>query len=242
MATRRARSASPPTTCTPASGPTAATIRIAWRRSSPSSTPTSSRCRSSPIRPASRWKRARPVVLTTLDSYECALGPTRQNVTQCFGNALFTRHPHRRGPSHRPVDGARGSRAARWRRRSTSAARWCTCSRRTWGFAFTNGDFRCGRSWTISTRCATRCSSSSATSTTGCRDARSSHVLDHRLGRPPRPASFPVSWPIVALDRIWVHPDARPAPDLPACDARRTRRIGSLSCRRGDRLSYYVTV
>ena len=34
-----------------------------------------------------------PVVLTTLDSYTCALGPTRQNITQCFGNALFTRHP-----------------------------------------------------------------------------------------------------------------------------------------------------
>jgi endonuclease/exonuclease/phosphatase family metal-dependent hydrolase len=34
-----------------------------------------------------------PVTLTTLDSYTCALGPTRQNVTQCFGNALFTRHP-----------------------------------------------------------------------------------------------------------------------------------------------------
>jgi endonuclease/exonuclease/phosphatase family metal-dependent hydrolase len=32
------------------------------------------------------------------------------------------------------------------------------------------------------------------------------HVLDHRLGQPPRPASFPVFWPVVALDRIWVHP------------------------------------
>ena len=32
------------------------------------------------------------------------------------------------------------------------------------------------------------------------------HVLDRRLGRPPRPASFPVFWPIVSLDRIWVHP------------------------------------
>ena len=32
------------------------------------------------------------------------------------------------------------------------------------------------------------------------------HVLDRRLGRPPRPASFPVFWPVVALDRIWVHP------------------------------------
>jgi endonuclease/exonuclease/phosphatase family metal-dependent hydrolase len=32
------------------------------------------------------------------------------------------------------------------------------------------------------------------------------HVLDHRLGRQPRPASFPVAWPVAALDRIWVHP------------------------------------
>src|SRR6185503_2400827 len=32
------------------------------------------------------------------------------------------------------------------------------------------------------------------------------HVLDRRLGHPPRPASFPVFWPLVALDRIWVHP------------------------------------
>jgi phospholipase D1/2 len=32
------------------------------------------------------------------------------------------------------------------------------------------------------------------------------HVLDDRLGQPPRPASFPVYWPIVALDRIWVNP------------------------------------
>ncbi|MEX2270641.1 MAG: hypothetical protein WD690_04190 [Vicinamibacterales bacterium] len=31
-------------------------------------------------------------------------------------------------------------------------------------------------------------------------------VLDDRLGKPPRPASFPVQWPIVPLDRIWVHP------------------------------------
>ena len=38
-----------------------------------------------------------PVVLTALDRYECALGPTRertrQTVTECFGNALLTRHP-----------------------------------------------------------------------------------------------------------------------------------------------------
>ncbi|HEV8201851.1 MAG TPA: endonuclease/exonuclease/phosphatase family protein, partial [Candidatus Polarisedimenticolia bacterium] len=36
-----------------------------------------------------------PAVLTTLDRYTCALGPTRSTVTECFGNALFTRHPIR---------------------------------------------------------------------------------------------------------------------------------------------------
>jgi endonuclease/exonuclease/phosphatase family metal-dependent hydrolase len=32
------------------------------------------------------------------------------------------------------------------------------------------------------------------------------HVLDRRLGRPPRPASFPVVRPVLPLDRVWVHP------------------------------------
>jgi endonuclease/exonuclease/phosphatase family metal-dependent hydrolase len=32
------------------------------------------------------------------------------------------------------------------------------------------------------------------------------HVLDQRLGKPARPASFPAYRPIVPLDRIWVHP------------------------------------
>ena len=34
-----------------------------------------------------------PVVLTTLDQYQCALGPTRRNDRHCFGNVLLTRHP-----------------------------------------------------------------------------------------------------------------------------------------------------
>jgi endonuclease/exonuclease/phosphatase family metal-dependent hydrolase len=31
-------------------------------------------------------------------------------------------------------------------------------------------------------------------------------VLDRRLGRSPRPKSFPAGRPLVALDRIWVRP------------------------------------
>ena len=36
-----------------------------------------------------------PVVLTSLDGYQCALGPTRQTTRHCFGNVLLTRHPIR---------------------------------------------------------------------------------------------------------------------------------------------------
>src|SRR6185503_4359347 len=36
-----------------------------------------------------------PVVLTSLDGYQCALGPTRRNTVHCFGNVLLTRHPIR---------------------------------------------------------------------------------------------------------------------------------------------------
>ena len=49
------------------------------------------------------------------------------------------------------------------------------------------------------------------------------HVLDRRLGRQPRPASFPVpgqSWP---LDRIWIHPTGRCGGSL----LTRRRRPGS---------------
>jgi endonuclease/exonuclease/phosphatase family metal-dependent hydrolase len=34
-----------------------------------------------------------PVELVALDGYACALGPTREIATRCFGNALLTRHP-----------------------------------------------------------------------------------------------------------------------------------------------------
>ncbi len=61
-----------------------------------------------------------------------------------------------------------GNRAGRWRRRLMSAACSCTCSRHTLAFVFTNADFRCGRSWTISIRSEIPSSWCLATSMTGC--------------------------------------------------------------------------
>lgn len=147
-----------------------------------------------------------PVVLTMLDSYVCALGPTRQTRKQeCFGNALFTRHPivdvHRIDLSIERRE-PRGALAAtvkvgetlvhvlaahlglrlRERRFQVRQILEYLDSVRN-AFFVVLGDFN---DWLPGRSVV--------------------HVLDHRLGKPPRPASFPARRPIVALDRIWVHP------------------------------------
>jgi endonuclease/exonuclease/phosphatase family metal-dependent hydrolase len=146
-----------------------------------------------------------PVVLTTLDRYQCALGPTRQSLTQCFGNALFTRHPivevHRIDLSMERRE-PRGALAAtvdvggamihvlaahlglRVRERLFQVRQILDYLDSVLNsLSVVLGDFNDrlpGRSVV--------------------------HVLDSRLGQPPRPASFPAFWPLMALDRIWVHP------------------------------------
>jgi endonuclease/exonuclease/phosphatase family metal-dependent hydrolase len=148
-----------------------------------------------------------PVVLTTLDRYECALGPTRQNTTLCFGNALLTRHPllevHRidlsterrepRGALAATID-VRGTRVhvlaahlgLRLRERRFQVLqilRYLDTVRDS--MLVVLGDFN---DWLPGRSVV--------------------HVLDRRLGRTPRPPSFPSSLPVVPLDRIWVRPIA----------------------------------
>jgi endonuclease/exonuclease/phosphatase family metal-dependent hydrolase len=147
-----------------------------------------------------------PVVLTTLDRYECALGPTRQTLKEeWFGNALLTRHPivevhrldlsiERREPRGAvaatiDVDGTPlhvlaahlGLRIPERRFQVRQILDYLDSVRNT--FFVVLGDFN---DWLPGRSVV--------------------HVLDRRLGRPPRPGSFPVFWPIVPLDRIWVHP------------------------------------
>jgi endonuclease/exonuclease/phosphatase family metal-dependent hydrolase len=146
-----------------------------------------------------------PVVLTALVEYECVLGPARKTVTQCFGNALLSRHPvvevHR-------IDLSVGRREPRGALAATVdvggiplriLAVHLGLSLRERRFQVRQivdyldslhgapcvvlGDFN---DWLPGYSVV--------------------HVLDRRLGRPPCPLSFPVSWPIVPLDRIWVHP------------------------------------
>ena len=85
-----------------------------------------------------------PVVFTALDRYQCALGPTRQTVTQCFGNALFTRHPIR--DVHR-LDLSIERREPRAALVATVevGVRQCTYSRPISGCASGSGGFKYGK-------------------------------------------------------------------------------------------------
>lgn len=147
-----------------------------------------------------------PVGLTMLDRYECALGPTRQTRKQeCFGNALFTRHPivevHRidlsmekrepRGALAATVEvggtlvhvlaAHLGLRVRERRFQVRQILKYLDSVRHT--FFVVLGDFN---DWLPGRSVV--------------------HVLDDRLGQQTRLASFPASCPIVPLDRIWVHP------------------------------------
>jgi endonuclease/exonuclease/phosphatase family metal-dependent hydrolase len=146
-----------------------------------------------------------PVVLTTLDGYECALGPTRASKTTCFGNALLLRHPivevHRIDLSMERRE-PRGALAAtlnvggielhvlaahlglkvnerRFQVRQILDYLESVKNEQLVVLGDFN-DFFPGRSVV--------------------------HVLDEMLGRPPRVPSFPVSRPFLSLDRIWVRP------------------------------------
>lgn len=146
-----------------------------------------------------------PVTLTLADSYECVLGPTREHGNGHFGNALFTRHRiidvHRfdlsmerrepRGAIAATID-VRGSivhvlaahlglRVHERRFQVSQILEYLDSVRHT--LVVVLGDFN---DWLPGRSVV--------------------HVLDERLGKPPRPASFPVQWPIVPLDRIWVNP------------------------------------
>jgi endonuclease/exonuclease/phosphatase family metal-dependent hydrolase len=150
----------------------------------------------------------RPVGLATLGQYECALGPTRETTGLCFGNALLTRHPivevHRidlsmeqrepRGALAATIDvGGRplhvlaahlGLRVRERRFQVRRILEYLESVQRTLFVVL--GDFN---DWLPGRSVV--------------------HVLDERLGRPPRPRSFPGTWPLMPLDRIWVHPGAR---------------------------------
>lgn len=150
-----------------------------------------------------------PVVLPVLSGYECALGPThrRRNNDQ-FGNVVLTRFPIRdlsridlsekrrepRGALHVVLDaggvelhvvathlGLHPSERRVQIERIVKHARAMSD-----GFFAILGDFN---DW-LPGRSLVR-------------------VLDDTVGSPGSPRSFPSRWPVLALDRVWVHPRDR---------------------------------
>jgi endonuclease/exonuclease/phosphatase family metal-dependent hydrolase len=150
-----------------------------------------------------------PVVFAAMDRYECALGPTRQRTRQaaaeCFGNALFTRHPivevHRIDLSMERRE-PRGALAATIDAHGAPLHILATHL----GLRVHERRFQVRQilNYLDSVRDSTVVVLGDFNDWLPGRSA--AHVLDRRLGRPPRPATFPVAWPLVALDRVWVEP------------------------------------
>jgi endonuclease/exonuclease/phosphatase family metal-dependent hydrolase len=147
-----------------------------------------------------------PVELVALDDrYQCALGPTRQVATRCFGNAVLARHPivdvhridlsvDRREPRGAlattiDVDGTPvhllaahlGLRVAERRFQVRQLLSYLDSVRHS--LVVVLGDFN---DWLPGRSAA--------------------HVLDRRMGASKRLRSFPSSRPVLPLDRIWIHP------------------------------------
>lgn len=146
-----------------------------------------------------------PVVLTSLDHYQCVLGPARRTPSHYFGNALLTRHPllevHRidlsiarrepraalaatvevGGHAVHVLVAHLGLRVSERRFQVRQILEYLDSVEHTRLVVL--GDFN---DWMPGRTVA--------------------DVLDERLGRFPRPKSFPSYRPLVALDRVWVQP------------------------------------
>lgn len=156
-----------------------------------------------------------PVELVTLDSYQCALGPTREIgsreiakrriETRCFGNALLTRHPivdvqrldlsmDRREP--------RGALATTVDVGGTHVHVLATHL----GLKVTERRFQVRQllSYLDSVRHSVVVVLGDFNDWLPGRSAV--HVLDHRMGPSKSLRSFPSSRPILSLDRIWIQP------------------------------------
>jgi endonuclease/exonuclease/phosphatase family metal-dependent hydrolase len=146
-----------------------------------------------------------PVELVALDGYQCALGPTRQVATRCFGNALLTRHPivevHRLDLS---LDGRepRGAIAATVDVGGTPVHVLATHL----GLRVRERRFQVQQllAYLDSVRHSLVVVLGDINDWLPIRSV--AHVLDRRLGPAPRLRSFPSARPLLSLDRIWIHP------------------------------------
>lgn len=146
-----------------------------------------------------------PVGLADLENYQCALGPARRGQTHCFGNVLLT--PHHIGEVHR-IDLS----IARREPRSALAATIVIRGVQLHVLAAHLGLRLAERRFQVK-QILDYLRSVRGTLVAVLGDfndwlpGRSVvHILDNHLGLAPKPSSFPVIRPFLALDRIWVNP------------------------------------
>jgi endonuclease/exonuclease/phosphatase family metal-dependent hydrolase len=149
-----------------------------------------------------------PMVLSALEDYQCALGPTRTRSAHCFGNVLLSRHPIR---EVRRLDLSRRRREPRGALVATVDVRGQELHVLTTHLGLHLGERRTQVERIL--QYVEELRSEFLVILGDFNDwlpGRSLvHALDDRLGAAPRPRSFPAGRPLLALDRIWVHP--RPA-------------------------------
>lgn len=145
--------------------------------------------------------------LAALDGYECALGPTLERRSNRFGNLLLTRHPIRELQRINLSMDRREPRGAlavtidvggtelhvlathlglKLRERELQVRKILEhVEAQTTGLLAVMGDFN---DWLPGRSVV--------------------HVLEAKFGASPSPCTFPVFWPLLPLDRIWVQPGA----------------------------------
>lgn len=146
-----------------------------------------------------------PVMLSALEAYECALGPTLMRAGHCFGNVLLTRHAMR---DLQRLDLSQQRREPRGALAATLDVGGVLVH-----VVATHLGLRLAERRLQVRRLVEHLDAMRSHVTVILGDfndwlpGRSVvHVLDERLGAAPRPRTFPTGWPLLPLDRVWVHP------------------------------------
>jgi endonuclease/exonuclease/phosphatase family metal-dependent hydrolase len=146
-----------------------------------------------------------PVVLTELDSYQYALGPTLAREARRYGNLILSKHPIR---ALRRIDLSHAKREPRGLLSVSIEAHGCELNvlATHLGLGFGERRYQIRRILEH----VEELSSSFFVLLGDFNDwlpGRSvARALDLRLGNTPRLRTFPASMPMLPLDRIWVHP------------------------------------
>jgi endonuclease/exonuclease/phosphatase family metal-dependent hydrolase len=143
--------------------------------------------------------------LGLLAEYQCALGPTLARRAESYGNVLLTRHPIR---ELQRIDLSHGSREPRGALATTIEVGGATLHVLSTHLGLKLGErrFQVARILEHVESMRSQFLAVLGDFNDWLPGRSVVHALEERLGRAPRPRSFPVHWPLLALDRIWIQP------------------------------------